>query len=601
MEKVRPTSLAFEDLNFETVKGKKILKGCTGFIPPKTLCGILGPSGCGKTTLLDTLASRRKKGGSLKSGRILLNGVELKPRERQKLVSYLSQEDILYESLTVRETIRFAFRFVQGFSVKPQQLDEEINALLEKMGLLVCADVRVGNPFDGKGISGGQRRRLGLAVELVSVPSILILDEPTTGLDFSAAFSLVQQLDLLTQQGHSVVCVIHQPSTQIWETFHQVGFLYGGSIVYFGPLKNLVDYFSSIGQECPSSYNPAEFVMSLLTPEFDDEILKIDQTQEDSVIAELITSYENSKLKKEVKAQIDGELQREADSFMLQLEDGESTTKIQNSRWNFNIAFLFQRNIINLFRNPSVLASRFILIAILSVIVGLTFYKTGNKTDEVSVRGITSICFFVPSFFTLMSVALIPNFLKEKAVVLKEIQNQRYSVLSFAFAALFFQLLSSLLLAVTSALITFYMCALRNLGIYFLLLFMDFAMTEIILISIAAIVNNYVIGMLLGVLVLASGMSVMGYFNLLNRIVWPLRWLGYVVPPRYYFKAFMRNQFETIGNISSPEYPTGPDYLEFYDVIDGVPTLSGDIAICGAFAVASLLGFLVAIRGWHPR
>lgn len=173
-------------------------------LPPLStgeICALMGPSGSGKTTLLNFLAARPGPERSSASGTVLLNGVAPSRSAFRKLSCFVEQEDALIGSLTVRETLLFASRLSGsrsgggggGARKERQQRAARVDGLLDAFGLRGQADTLVGTPLR-KGISGGQKRRVGVASQLITSPKVLFLDEPTSGLDSAAGLEVVKYL-----------------------------------------------------------------------------------------------------------------------------------------------------------------------------------------------------------------------------------------------------------------------------------------------------------------------------------------------------------------------------------------------------------------------
>lgn len=201
---------------------KTLLSDISGYVEPgKVLC-IMGPSGCGKTTLLQVLGGLR----TAQSGDIFYRG---EPKRATKVsddimgydgnAAYIAQEDVLYGSLTCREVLYYAAKLkTEGKS------NEEINGLvnytLGYLGLESCANTLIGNPYI-KGVSGGQKRRVSIGIELMGQPNFLFMDEITSGLDSTSTYKLMNVVALLAQKGHTIVMTLHQPSSRVVEMMSQ--------------------------------------------------------------------------------------------------------------------------------------------------------------------------------------------------------------------------------------------------------------------------------------------------------------------------------------------------------------------------------------------
>ena len=172
----------------KTKQHRAILQKVSGIAKAGEVVAILGPSGSGKTTLLNQLA-HRAPGGGLEgvTGALLLNGEEPTLRSFRNVSSYVEQEDVLIGSLTVAETLDFAARLAPSSLPSNSARRSLVSRLISAFGLESCADTIVGTPIR-KGISGGQKRRLSVASQLITGPKMLFLDEPTSGLDSSASY-----------------------------------------------------------------------------------------------------------------------------------------------------------------------------------------------------------------------------------------------------------------------------------------------------------------------------------------------------------------------------------------------------------------------------
>jgi ABC-type multidrug transport system ATPase subunit len=171
--------------------------------------------------------------------------------------SYVVQKDAsLIPSLTVRETLNFAavLRLPQGMDNSAKIAKAEY--VMNQLGLAKCADVLVGSSTI-RGISGGERRRVGIAVQILSNPTVLILDEPTSGLDGSTAAGVMDMLFRLADEGRTVICTLHQTSSKLFPNFGNLLLLaQGGRMLYSGKAQNMIEYFDSVGYQFPPDTNP---------------------------------------------------------------------------------------------------------------------------------------------------------------------------------------------------------------------------------------------------------------------------------------------------------------------------------------------------------
>ncbi|KAJ9708355.1 hypothetical protein PVL29_000412 [Vitis rotundifolia] len=244
-----------------------LLRNVSGEAKPGRLLAIMGPSGSGKTTLLNVLAGQLMASPRLHlSGLLEVNG---KPTSKKAYkFAYVRQEDLFFSQLTVRETLSLAaeLQLLELSSVEDR--DEYVNNLLYKLGLVSCADSNVGDA-KVRGISGGEKKRLSLACELIASPSVIFADEPTTGLDAFQAEKVMETLQQLAQDGHTVICSIHQPRSSVYGKFDDIILLTEGALVYAGPAQDEpLAYFSRFGYHCPDHVNPAEFLADLISMDY---------------------------------------------------------------------------------------------------------------------------------------------------------------------------------------------------------------------------------------------------------------------------------------------------------------------------------------------
>ena len=241
----------------DNVEYKQILKDVNASMPHSTVNAILGASGSGKTSLLNTL-SHRIEGGRLRTtGKVLYNGHTDLETVRS---AYVMQQDILLPTLTVRETLRYAAELRLPPPATAEERGQIVEDVVLELGLKDCADTRIGDNVH-KGCSGGEKRRTSLAVQMLANPSVLFLDEVTTGLDASAAHQLMKTLRSLTWKGRTIIITIHQPRSEIWSLFDNVLVLANGSPVYSGQAADCLPYFQGIGYQMPAFMNPAEYVI----------------------------------------------------------------------------------------------------------------------------------------------------------------------------------------------------------------------------------------------------------------------------------------------------------------------------------------------------
>ncbi|KAF2270938.1 hypothetical protein CC78DRAFT_610985 [Lojkania enalia] len=257
----KPSALLFENVSYQ-LNGKQILSGISGAVHPGELLAIMGASGAGKTTFLDILARKNKIG--LVGGEFHLNGERVRDDEFRSVIGFVDQDDTMLPTLTVHETILDSALLRLPREMSRAAKEQKVEDVEKQLGIYNIRHQTIGSEESGRGISGGEKRRVGIACELVTSPSILFLDEPTSGLDAFNAFNVIECLvNLVKNYNRTVVFTIHQPRSNIVALFDQLILLAKGRTVYSGPFESCQAYFDNIGYSCPPGFNIADYLIDL--------------------------------------------------------------------------------------------------------------------------------------------------------------------------------------------------------------------------------------------------------------------------------------------------------------------------------------------------
>ena len=260
--------LTWKDVGFsvpirKSKEHKRIIEKCSGYAKAGQMIAIMGGSGAGKSTLLNCLSGRL--GPGLLQGQVLINGGPRNPNTWKTQCAYVEQEDILYQNLTVHETLTYSALLRLPQSVSIAEKSKRVDEIIQQLGLNDCKDVPVGNS-ESKGISGGQRKRLTIGVELVTNPDILFLDEPTSGLDAFNAFNVIETIKKVAiEQGKIVILTIHQPRTDILQLFDKIILMSAGRTVWNGTVPDALAHFEKLGYALPPNTNPSDFFIDIVT------------------------------------------------------------------------------------------------------------------------------------------------------------------------------------------------------------------------------------------------------------------------------------------------------------------------------------------------
>ncbi|XP_062852056.1 ATP-binding cassette sub-family G member 5 isoform X2 [Trichomycterus rosablanca] len=239
---------------------RQILNEVSFHVDSGQIMGILGNSGSGKTTLLDAIAGRIGNSGTL-VGEVFMNGRKLRQAQFQHCFSYVLQSDNLLSYLTVEETLMFTAQLALR-QHSTGAIRRKVAAVMAELSLSHVAHTVIGGRIF-PGISGGERRRVSIASQLLQDPKVILLDEPTTGLDSMTANQIVVLLAELAKRDRIVVVTIHQPRSELFRVFSRIAIMSCGELVFCGEPGEMVEFFSSCGYECPEYCNPFDIYVDL--------------------------------------------------------------------------------------------------------------------------------------------------------------------------------------------------------------------------------------------------------------------------------------------------------------------------------------------------
>ncbi|XP_075224033.1 ATP-binding cassette sub-family G member 4 isoform X2 [Lycorma delicatula] len=373
----------------------------------------MGPSGAGKSSLLNILSGFQKQGmgGTITTKSEGKNDNDLKEGVNKKQSCYIMQDDQLNPLFTVFEIMLMAadLKLSPAISLKAKNL--VIDDILEAIGLTCCKYTRCGN------LSGGQKKRLSIALELVDNPPIMFLDEPTTGLDSSSTVQLVSLLKSLARGGRNIICTIHQPSATVFEMFDHIYIITGGYCVYQGSSKNMVNFLRSVNLPCPQYHNPADFVMDVLAGDFG---------QHNDVMKEA-TETTNWRSPPPI-LKVPGK-KRSSDEIEKARVNGQSVTPSEFLR----LWVLINRCIIQLYRDWTVTHLKMFMHFIVGIFMSIIFKNSGNDGS----MSINNIGFFLCTNVYLSYTSIMPAILKfpSELHILKKEQFNNWYKLSTYYAA----------------------------------------------------------------------------------------------------------------------------------------------------------------------
>jgi len=360
---------------------------------------IMGPSGSGKTTFLGVLSQRLDTWKMPITGDIHLNGKPYSKATLKAMSGYVMQDDLIHANLTVHETLMYSAQLRMSRHCTREERENREKEVLDIMGISYTANVLIGDTRN-KGISGGERKRVCVAIELMNNPRLLFLDEPTSGLDSTTALSLIKTLRGMADSGMcTVVCTIHQPQTMIYDLMDNLILMKKGNIVYQGSAAKAVDFFSTCGFPCPDRMNPADHFMNVICMDSDPEVARLPK----------------------MEPPVDMDFGLDKDDF----------TPRAVPLWFQQFGTLFMRNMTEKIRRWDIFAMNVLVTIIVSIFIGTGAWKLiGTNQDSIPKRN--AILFFCTIhqgvIATLQGIYAFPM---ERALMLRERQSGSYYVSAY--------------------------------------------------------------------------------------------------------------------------------------------------------------------------
>ncbi|XP_012227947.1 ATP-binding cassette sub-family G member 1-like isoform X1 [Linepithema humile] len=528
----RSLYLFFENISYSVRRGiltkekKKLLSELNGDFRPGELTAIMGLSGAGKSTLMNILAGFTTISIT---GKIKVNERERNMSEFRKLSAYIMQDDNLQPFLTVQEAMYVAADL--KLKLNHCQKVQRINEILTVMNLNISRSTRTNE------LSGGERKRLAVALELINNPPVIFLDEPTSGLDSVSSKQCIALLKQLAQEGRTVICTIHQPSATLLNMIDHLYVIADGNCVYTGSTQNLVPYLNNLGLNCPMHYNPIDFLMEICNGDYG------------SHISQLVESIENGKSNiwrsaKTLHLNKHEEIVTSQQVYSMRLHSFETEFK-QTPHYAANfwkqLCVLIKRNAIKLLRDRILTLTRIAIHFMIALIVGTLYFKIGQ--DAAYVLDNFNMLFFSIMFlmFTAFSATMITIPL-ELPIVMREHFNRWYKLRTYYLANKLADFPVQLTATFIYTFIVYFMSdqlpESERLGLYMLmcLLICLVAQTIGLIIGIALKVQNSVI---FGPLAIMPFVLFSGFFVHLKDTHPYLQWLLHISFPKYGFEGVM--------------------------------------------------------------
>ncbi|KAK1942575.1 Protein white [Phytophthora citrophthora] len=567
------------------IEDKVILSDVSGSARPGELLVIMGPSGAGKSSLLDCISGRNKA----VEGEIAINGQPWNDSIK-RLTSYVMQDDLFYQTITVKEHLVFQAKLRMGKTFTEKQYLKRVDEVMEELGLMKCRDTLIGG-ISLRGISGGERKRLSFATEILTNPSILFVDEPTSGLDSFMAETVTIQLQQIARAGRTVIVTIHQPSSELFALFDQLYLLSDGSAVYHGKASESVDYFASLGYPCPALMNPTDYFMR--------QLVVMDKASDKAGVAR-VEGLKQEWLKHQALPQIDHE------DFH---GERNSDCHFEDSRleWIGQIAVLVQRNVIRFIRDRFAFHAAIFQTIFVALVVGLIFLQL--ELDQDGIQNFTGGFFFLIVNQTFASAN--PVFISvplELPIIIREYKGGLYHLFSWYFSKNVSEFPMQVLLPILFFVPVYFLMGIGHGFDVFI-----YMQIIVVLVNSCAIGLGYMVSCLcrrvdiapiIGVVIILPFLLFGGL--LINSDDCPdyFIWIQYVSPIKYGFEALMKIFWRQVPSISCDAAVenctalTGDEVLKNYSMESRSAVTDGAILIAVnlAFRAVGFLGLWFNLR-----
>lgn len=571
-------TVSFHNIHYQVMQGgnclcpkkgkvKDILIDLNGIMKPG-LNAIMGATGSGKSSFLDVLAARKDPAGL--SGEVLIDGAP-QPPNFKCLSGYVVQDDVVMGTLTVRENFSFSAALRLPESISQEEKDKKVNRLIQELGLDRVANSKVGTQLI-RGISGGERKRTNIGMELIMDPSVLFLDEPTTGLDASTANSVLLLLKRMANSGRTIILSIHQPRYSIYRLFDSLTLLVSGKQVYHAPAQSALDYFSDIGYFCEPHNNPADFFLDIINGDstaaahngaekgaYVDPDADTLETSRRGIEDKLVEEYRNSQHFRETKAELERIIMGR-----------QTTTKAPSRTITYNTSFMTQfkwvlkRTFRNLMLNPQTSVAQILVTLFLALVVGAIFFDV--KDDPSGMQNRFGALFFIVVNQCFSSLSSAELFIAERKLFIHEYISGYYRVSVYFLSKMLSDILTLRTIpAIVFSCVAYFMIGLKpTADAFFLFMFsvtlVSYTATSMALAisadqTVVAIANIFMTIACVFMMIFA-GLLV----NLPSIVNW-LAWLKYLSIPRYGLGALLVNEFTGLKFCNQTKTPPIPGLM----------------------------------------
>ena len=579
--KLDGVAVSLEKVSYSVQDKKKntplvILDGITATFAPGKMTALMGPSGCGKTTLLDVAAGRKNSGviaGDVKYG-------QAKPKKEalKHSVGYVEQFDTLVGELSVRDMLLYTAELRLPTTLGAADKLARVEETIAKLDLGSCESTVIGNALQ-RGISGGQAKRVNLALSLIMRPSVIFLDEPTSGLDSHMANEVADCLRSLADEGRTIVCTIHSPTAYAFGRFDELLMLRAGKVIYAGALGAAADYFESTTQQGPPAgfYSLPEYLVDLTSAAARQQSNNVD------FAALWAASAQASELAARQTIGAAGAAVR------LEVPDSMPGPAKQ-------LGTLLRFRMVNHYQNGEFLGPRIGDKILFGLLILSLYWRIGDQEDTQSIQSTASLLYFVSALCGYGAAAFVPSLTLDRPLYYRELADGCYSPLVYYLSKFIEEAVLAVFTSLLFACITFFGCNLQGSFWVFASVYYLTTMCGICLAyAVAAVAPNMDAANALLPTYVTTCMYFGGLFLLFDKIPAGWKWFSWTSFLRYSWGAQMLNQYQDspVGRVPAyidPSTGTQITVLDFFGIRGDI---MGSLGACVGLLAALVLLFAV--------
>lgn len=534
----QPSNVA-NNLHKNKHRVRQVLKNVSCHAKPSEILAIMGPSGAGKSTLLEILAGRVS---ASTPPDILVNQKPVDQASFRRVSGYVTQMDILYPLLTVRETLYFSARLKLGGHYPPQEITSRVETLIRELGLGKAADTKVAS------VSGGERRRVSIGTEVVHGPQVLILDEPTSGLDSASALQIVTLLQTMAvKHGRTVILSIHQPAARVIGLFGSVLLLANGTVAHHGTVDQLEARLITAGLTVPAHFNVVEFAIDSI------EVLSYHHQKKEIAGEHVSVEEPPLQVSKRDRCTLQQLFQQhkvaDEDSLCAAVAMAGTNTQVHNYANSYfeEVSILTHRFFKNVCRTRQLFTCRIITMIVSSLVIGSIFYNL----EETKVMERVGLFAFILTFLLSSTIEALPIFLQEREILMKETLSGSYRISSYVTANSIVFLPFLAVLALLFSVPVYWLAGLYRdfyaFAYFLLLIWLILYTANSVVICFSAMSPNFIVGNSIISGVMGSFFLFSGYF--ITKKEMPGFWvfMHYLSLFKYPFEGFLVNEFSGVN------------------------------------------------------